>query len=130
MWSGDSVVKSTACGGHRLALFVLPLGPMRYRRLTLLIAFYVTLDLTNPFVGCAFNFNSEESMEGVSRQHERLPRQTAAVVLPMPSSGDNAGLTRPEPARPPRSRALSEWFVQLRLGHAPRFDPQSPTEAH
>jgi len=61
---------------------------MRYRRLTLLIALYVTLDLTNPFVGCVFNFNTEESMDGVSQQHERLLRQTVGLgVGPQPVPG-------------------------------------------
>ena len=103
---------------------------MRYRRLTLLIALYVTLDLTNPFVGCVFNFNTEESMDGVSQQHERLLRQTAAVVLPTPSGGEGAGPTRPTLSQPLRSRALGEWLVQLRQAHAPHSDPPSPTEDH
>jgi hypothetical protein len=130
MWSGGPVVKSAACAGRRLASFVLPSGPMRYRRLTLLIALYVTLDLTNPFVGCVFNFNTEESMDGVSRQHERLLRQTAAVVLPTSSGGEGAGPTRPTLSQPIRPRALGEWLVQLRQTHAPQSDPQSPTEDH
>ena len=102
---------------------------MRCRRLALLIAFYVTLDLTNPFVGCAFNFNAEESMDGVSRQHERLLHQAAAAALPMPSGGE-AARARSAPAQRPLSRALDEWFVQLRQAHAPHSDPQSPAEDH
>ncbi|MGH7384405.1 MAG: hypothetical protein ACREKG_04425, partial [Candidatus Rokuibacteriota bacterium] len=76
---------------------------MRYRRLALLIAFYVSFDLTNPFVGCAFNFDAEESMDGVSRQHERLRHHAAAVALPMPSGGEAAGLARSAPAPRPLS---------------------------
>jgi hypothetical protein len=102
---------------------------MRCRRLTLLIALFVTLDLTNPFIGRAFSFNAEESMDGISRQHERHVRQAAVGVLPTPSGGDSPGLTRSE-LRAPLSRSLSEWFGQLRQAHAPRSEPQSATEDH
>ena len=103
---------------------------MRYRRFVLLIALYVTMDLTNPFVGCAFNFNAEESMEGVSRQHERLVHLATPASLPKRPDNDGADLARPTPAGPFRSRTLGEWFVQLRQAHAPHSDPQSPTEDH
>ena len=113
-----------------LALFVRGPGPMRYRGIALMVALYVTLDLTNPFVGCAFNFNAEESIDGVSHQHERLLHQTAVAPLSMRSGGDNAGLARPAPTRAFPSRPLGEWFVELRQAHAPHSDPQSPTEDH
>jgi hypothetical protein len=103
---------------------------MRYRQTALLIALYMTVDLTNPFVGSAFNFEADESIDGVARPHERLLHQTAAVAFPMPAGGDNAGLARPLFARRPGSRALGEWFVQVRQAHAPHSDPQSPTEDH
>jgi hypothetical protein len=103
---------------------------MRYRRIALVIALYVTVDLTNPFVGGAFSFNAEESMDGVARQHERLLHQAAAVPLPMPTGEDNPGIARPAPAQAFLSRSLGEWFVHLRLAHAPHSDPQSPTEDH
>jgi hypothetical protein len=103
---------------------------MRYRRIALLIVVYVSLDLTNPFLGCAFNFNADESMDGVSRQHERFLHHTPTVALPMRSGGEAARLTRSAPARPFLSRALGEWFVQLRQAHAPHSDPQSPAEDH
>jgi len=103
---------------------------MRYRRIALLIAVYVTLDLTNPFLGCAFNFNADQSMDGVSHQHERLLHHTTAVGLPTTPGGENGGLARSAPARPFLSRALGEWFVHLRQAHAPHSDPPSPTEDH
>jgi hypothetical protein len=103
---------------------------MRYRRIALMIAIYVSFDLTNPFVGRAFNFNAEESMDGVSRQHERLLHQAIPVPRPLPPGRDNAGVARPAPTRPFPSRALGEWLVQLRQAPAPHSDPQSPTEDH
>jgi hypothetical protein len=103
---------------------------MRYRRIALMIAFYVTVDLTNPFIGCAFNFNAEESIDGVSRPHERLLPQTIPGALPTPSGGDRAGIEHPAPARPFTARLLGEWLVQMRQAHEPHSDPQSPTEDH
>ncbi len=95
-----------------------------------MIAFCVTFDLTNPFVGCAFNFNADETMDGVARQHERLLHQAGTVPLPMPSGRGEAGLARPAPTWAFPSRALGEWFVQLRQAHAPQSDPQSSTDDH
>ena len=95
-----------------------------------MIALCVTFDLTNPFVGSAFNFNADETMDGVARQHDRLLHQAGTVPRPRLSGGDEAGLARSAPAWAFPSRALGEWFVQLRLAHAPQSDPQSPTEDH
>jgi hypothetical protein len=103
---------------------------MRCRRIALMIALCVTFDLTNPFVGCAFNFNADETMDGVARPHERLLHQAGVVPLPRPLGGDEPGLARPAPSWAFPSRALGEWFVQLRQAHAPQSDPQSPTEDH
>jgi len=105
-------------------------GSMRYRRIALLIALYVTADLTNPFVGSAFNFNAEESIDGVARQHERLLHHAAVVPLPMPAGEDNARITRRAPTQAFPSHPLGEWFVHLRQGHAPHSDPQSASEDH
>lgn len=104
--------------------------PMQYRRLALLIACYVSFDLVNPFVGCAFNFNAETSIDGVSRQHQRLVPVAGAGALPLSAGGEAARPARSAPAKPPIFRGLDEWFVQLRQAHAPHADPQSPTEDH
>jgi hypothetical protein len=103
---------------------------MRYRPLPLLIALYLSLDLTNPFVGCAFNFSIEESMEGVSHQHERRLRQTGSVEGPVRPRGEIAPLAQAQVGRLPRARPLAEWFVDLRQSHGHASDPQSSTEDH
>jgi hypothetical protein len=102
---------------------------MRYRRMALLVAVYVTLDLTNPFVGSAFNFNTEESMDGVPRQPERLLPQTVAVALPARARDDGAPV-RSTLAPRSGSRALDGWLIHLRQAHAPRSDSPPPTEDH
>jgi hypothetical protein len=103
---------------------------MRFRKTALLIALYVMFDLTNPFVGCAFNFEVDESMDGAARQPERLRGQAVTVAPSMPAGSGDTTLTRPLCSHRPGSRALDEWFVQLRQAHAPHSDPQSPTEDH
>ena len=79
---------------------------MRYRRIAFMVALYVTVDLTNPFIGCAFNFNPEESIDGLSRSHERLLPQETPAVLPTPSGG-----TTPESraSLPPRRSRPACW---------------------
>lgn len=103
---------------------------MHYRRLALLTALYLSLDLANPFMGCAFNFNTDESMDGVSRQHERLRHQARSVEVPVRPVGEITRLAQPVLAWRPEARPVAEWQADLRQGHAPGTDPPSPTEDH
>ena len=103
---------------------------MRYRQLALLTALYLSLDLTNPFIGCAFNFNTDESIEGVSRPHERLLHQAGNVEVPVRPGVESGPLGLPVLVRRLEVRPLAEWFVDLRQAHAPTSDPQSPSEDH
>jgi hypothetical protein len=104
---------------------------MRYRRLALLTVLYLSLDLTNPFIGCAFNFNAEESMEGLARQDERLLQQVGSVEVPVRSGVENGTLRQPALlVRRSQVRTLAVWLVDLRQSHGPTSDPQSPTEDH
>jgi hypothetical protein len=116
--------------GAPLAPFLPTPASMHYRRLALVTALYLSLDLTNPFIGCAFNFNAEESMEGVSRQHERLLHQESGVEVPVRPGGEIGTFARIALVRRPWVRPLAEWFVDLRQAHAATSDPQSPTEDH
>lgn len=103
---------------------------MRYRRFALLTAFYLILDLTNPFMGCAFNFNAEESIDGVSRQHERLRQQTRSVEVPVRPLVEPLRLAHAALTGIPEARPVAEWQADLRQGHAPGSDLPSPTEDH
>ena len=103
---------------------------MRWRRLALLTAFYLSMDLANPFMGCAFNFNAEESMEGVSRQHERLRHQARSVEVPVRPAAETPRLAQAALTWRPEARPVAEWQADLRQGHAPGSDPPSPTEDH
>ena len=113
-----------------MASLLPPSPPMRCRRVALLTAFYLVLDLTNPFMGCAFNFNAEESMDGVPRQHERLRHQARSVEVPLRPAGEITRLVQPALSRRPEVLPVAEWQADLRQGHAPGSDPPSPTEDH
>lgn len=113
-----------------MASFLRPASAMGYRQLVLMVGLYLCLDLTNPFVGCAFAFDVDDSVDGVACQHQRLPVQTGIAALPVPSVGAATGTVRTAPAQSTQGRPLDDWFVQLRQAHAPLSDPQSATEDH
>jgi hypothetical protein len=103
---------------------------MRFRRLALLVALYVSLDLTNPFIGGAFSFEVEESLDAVSRQHERPDPEAGTLAVPEPPRPQRGERVRPAPAGNLRTRRLDEWLGQLRQAQASLSDPQSATEDH
>jgi hypothetical protein len=103
---------------------------MPYRRVALLLILYLSLDLTNPFAGAAFNFDATQSIEGVARQHERLVPQIPAVAPPAAAVPEGVEPARPSPSWRRPAPALAGWLVQLRQAHAPHSDPQSPTDDH
>jgi hypothetical protein len=113
-----------------VASFLQPGSTMRCRQLVLMVGLYLCLDLTNPFVGCAFAFDVDASVDGVARQHQRLSVQTGVAALPVQSARATIGTVRTASARRTQARPLDDWFVQLRQAHAPLSDPQSATEDH
>jgi hypothetical protein len=103
---------------------------VRYRRAALMVVLAVCLDLTNPFVGAAFTFDTESSVEVVSRPQQRPPAPAQAAAIPVPPA-EAASIDRHRaPVARAHGRAIGEWFVHLRRAHAPLADPQSATEDH
>ena len=103
---------------------------MRFRRLALLVALYVSLDLTNPFIGGAFSFEVGESLDAVSHAYERLHPEAGALAAPEPSCPERGERVRPALVGNLPARRLEEWLGQLRQAQASLSDPQSPTEDH
>lgn len=103
---------------------------MRFRQLTLLVALYVSLDLTNPFIGGAFSFEVGESLDAVSRQHEPLHPEAGTLAAPEPPRPRRDERARSAPVGSPQTRRLDEWLGQLRQAQASLSDPQSATEDH
>jgi hypothetical protein len=101
---------------------------MRARHLVLLLGLYVSLDLANPLMPGAFNFNPDDSVDGVCVHCEVFRSRLAAISTP-PSIRDAAlkrPIVTPQPADPP---AVSDWLVDLRQRQSSSSEP-SPTEDH
>jgi hypothetical protein len=99
------------------------------RRLTLLLVLYVGLDLANPFMPGAFNFDPDESFEGVHVQIHVI-RPQFAVVSSAPSARPalDRRSTTPTSGRP--DKILREWRVDLRQSHDAPSAPPPPGEDH
>lgn len=96
---------------------------MRARRLILVIAIYVGLDLANPFMPGVFIFDSEQSVEGV--YGERGRQQIVVLATPAVPRVQTDGTS---PRRPvPVAR---KWFAEPRPAHVPISDPPPLSEDH
>lgn len=104
---------------------------MTARRFVLLLGLYVTLDLTNPFMPGAFNFNPAESVEGIRPEHEVFRSRLAAHADPLPTrdAALKHAVVAPRPAEPWEPRAVSAWLVDLRQRQSSVSEPP-PTEDH
>jgi hypothetical protein len=104
------------------------------RRLTFLILCYVSLDLASPFVPGAFNFNADESIDGVQRDRETPVRRLVPAPKPPSPTAPDLNLVRHTagalagPQRAPRT--VYEWRVDVRHAHVPVPDVSSLSEDH
>jgi hypothetical protein len=98
---------------------------MRAPRLILVIAIYVGLDLTNPFMPGVFIFDPAQSVEGVSGERGRQQ----FVVLAAPAASRVQTDETPPPPRRPAPMARN-WFAEPRLAHVPVSDPPPLSEDH
>ena len=108
--------------------------PVKARPLTLLVLCYVSLDLSSPFVPGAFNFNADESIDGVQRHREtparRLPTAPTPPVPPAPDLG-SVRHTSGAVARTGRvPGTVYEWLVDVRRAHAPVPEVSSLIDDH
>jgi hypothetical protein len=106
------------------------LAEMRPRgcRFALLVVVYVGLDLANPLMPGALNFNPDECVEALQRGSDlRAPIAAAQNrVDASPAASDLPLVHRPPRAVP---RPMSEWWVQEREAHVVAPDPP-PSEEH
>lgn len=103
------------------------------RRLTVLLMFYVTADLSNPWMPGAFVFDADESIEATAAHRAHVERPSAAPAR----IRSNAEELQPpsELARSERRQAVvrlahGEWLVEIRRVHAQSHEFRSPTEDH
>jgi len=105
---------------------------VRARRLTFLFLVYVTLDLSSPFIPGAFNFNPDESVDGVQRSRDPRVVRMAITTTPPPLAGpapDSPALSAKALARRD-ARPTSEWLVDVRRAHAPVPEVSALSDDH
>jgi hypothetical protein len=99
--------------------------------LTFVFAAYVCLDFSSPFVAGAFQFDADQSVDGIVMKVSGVHRDGLPVMVPVPDAvcGVEVSLAlRPQPQ--PRSFPSTEWVVVLREAHSRSSDRSSLVEAH
>lgn len=100
--------------------------------LTLVFAAYVCLDFSSPFVPGAFEFDADQSVDGiVMKAFGVRVRDGLPVSMPVPDVVrvvDFSLTLRPPPR--PRSVPSTQWVVVLREAHSRSSDRSSLVEAH
>ena len=104
---------------------------MNRRRLMLAFLVYVTIDLSNPFVPGAFNFNPDDCVESIHRTSSS-PGCAGASLVPARAPVARLGVPLPSPLRPLAAgrHALLEWLVEAREEARASGDPPQPSEDH
>ena len=103
---------------------------MKRRRLILGFLFYVTLDLSSPFVPGAFNFNPDECVEGIQRAVS--VQRTDASALPARKPVVRLDIPPPSLVRPLAGGryTILEWLGASREDIRASSDPPPPSEDH
>jgi hypothetical protein len=104
---------------------------MKARCLVLLIALYVSMDLSNPWMPGAFVFDADDSVDGLSARRDEA-RVTdvgrAGAHLARRHRLAPIGLTSLRQAPPVRPRSV--WGGAPRRAHAPSPDPAPSGDDH
>ena len=98
---------------------------------TLFFVAYICLDFSSPFVPGAFEFDPDQSVDGVVRSVSGIHRDSLPAMVPVPGAvrGVEVSLDlRPQPR--PRNFPSTEWVVVLREAHSRSSDRSSLVEPH
>ena len=90
---------------------------------------YVTLDLSNPFVAGAFNFNPDECVEATQRD-QRADAVADRAMQTAQSARQQQAETRRIAARAPTPTPRTDWRSPAPVAHVAAASPPSPTEDH
>jgi hypothetical protein len=92
---------------------------------------YVAIDLSNPFVPGAFNFNPDECVEGLHRTSSSFQR-TDALASQARVPVVRLELPPPSPSRPlvGGRHVVLAWLADSREDMRASGDPPPPTEDH
>lgn len=102
---------------------------MRSRLSFLAFVAYIALDLSNPFVAGAFNFNPDECVEVAQREH-----RTLMVAASADHAGQRLSATQLQARRVARRAPMPDPRADRRtpapVVHAVASSPPSPSEDH
>ena len=101
-------------------------------QLTIVLVAYICLDFSSPFVAGAFQFDADQSVDGIVMKASGVHRDGLPVMVQVPDAGrrvvEVSLAVRPQPQ--PRSFPSTEWVVVLREAHSCSSDRSSLVEAH
>jgi len=99
--------------------------------LTFVFTAYICLDFSSPFVAGAFQFDADQSVDGIVMKASEFHRDGLPVMVPGPDPVCGVEVEVSLALRPqPRNFPLSEWIVVLREAHSRSSDRSSLVEAH
>jgi hypothetical protein len=104
---------------------MLPSAAMSVRSLVLVVAVYVSLDVTNPFMPGVFTFDPEESVESLHAERGRPPLVVLAAATAPRLKRDRVTSASPRPTAVGR-----KWLGEPRRAHSPASDPPPVPEDH
>ena len=92
--------------------------------------FYFTIDLSNPFVPGAFNFNPDDCVDGIHRMSSSSAQRTDAPELPARVPVVRLEVPLPSHVRLPAGgrHSVLEWLVDSR--EDTRASGDTPAEDH
>ena len=99
---------------------------------TLFFVAYICLDFSSPFVPGAFEFDPDQSADGVVMSASGIHRDSLPVMVPVPDAvrGVEVSLDDLRPQPQTRNFPSTEWVVVLREAHSRSSDRSSLVEAH
>lgn len=108
--------------------------PVLPRCATLAFLLYVSLDLSNPHMPGAFNFDPEDCVESIQASRLRSPLRLDMAILAISCVPDRDAALIWDARLGERDTVvplfLSHWIVNLRRAHPPASRASSSEEAH
>jgi hypothetical protein len=100
-------------------------------QLTIVLVAYICLDFSSPFVAGAFQFDADQSVDGIVVKASEVHRDDLPVMVPVPDAVRGVEVPLALPAQPqPRNFPSTDWVVVLREAHSRSSDRSSLAEAH
>jgi hypothetical protein len=101
------------------------------RRLAFGLLLFVAADFGTPFIGGAFTFDAETSVEGLRLDRDRAMTGGQRVLMPLPIPIESERVARPAPEQIERSSATAlRWVTALPRARVLADPPSAFSEDH